>query len=343
MNTKQRLIFILIVSIVGIGTWAYMMTNKGSESTDDASFEAHIVSICPKVSGYVIESNIKDNLLVKTGDVLITIDPKDYDIRLHSALANLQSLQAKLQTATEELATTKISAPSNTDSAQSQVDAMKANWEKTNLNLKRMQQLDDSARTQQELDDAVTAEESAKALWEEAKARLEATRTAPLQIATAESKVNELKAQVREAEAKVAATEKDWTDTKILAPIDGKVTKRSVEIGSYVQPGQQLFELVETKPWIVANFKETQITKMQQGQRAEIDIDAYPHHPIKGHVDSFQAGTGSRFSTFPPENATGNFVKIVQRIPVKIILDEPLDPSWEIGPGMSVTATVFTK
>ena len=137
--------------------------------------------------------------------------------------------------------------------------------------------------------------------------------------------------------------ETDLANTKIIAPIDGRITKRSVEIGNYVQAGQQLGSQAGTELWVVANFKETQLERMRPGQTVDVRIDAFPNVKLRGKVDSFQAGTGSRFSLFPAENATGNFVKIVQRVPVKIVFDNPPDDTLHLGPGMSVVPTVYTE
>jgi membrane fusion protein (multidrug efflux system) len=150
-------------------------------------------------------------------------------------------------------------------------------------------------------------------------------------------------AQVRQAEADLAQAETDLANTKVIAAIDGRITKRSVEIGNYVQTGQQLATLVGTELWVVANFKETQLDHMRTGQPVSIRIDAFPSVKLSGKVDSFQAGTGSHFSLFPAENATGNFVKTVQRVPVKIVFDAPPDAALPLGPGMSVIPTVYTS
>ncbi len=196
------------------------------------------------------------------------------------------------------------------DQAAAALQAAQAGAANAAINLKRMQSMGNLARSRKDLDDATEAASSADA-------------------------------KVAVATAQLAQAEKDLADTKMLAPAAGMVTDRGVEQGSYVQPGQQLFSLVTPERWIVANFKETQIARMKPGQPVDIRLDAYSSHHYKGHVDSIQRGTGVRFSLFPPENATGNYVKIVQRVPVKIVFDEgQLPPDLVIGPGMSATPTV---
>ena len=173
-------------------------------------------------------------------------------------------------------------------------------------------------------------------------ADLHSANTAPSVISAAKNTSEQLQAQVKQAESDLAQAESDLANTKVIAPMDGRITKRSVEPGNYVQVGQQLTSLVGTDLWVTANFKEIQLTHMRVGQLVDIRIDAYPNIVLHGEVDSFQAGTGSYFSLFPAENATGNFVKIVQRIPVKIVFDNPPDAALSLGPGMSVTPIVYT-
>ena len=201
----------------------------------------------------------------------------------------------------------------------------------------------EGACSQQQWDQAVATEASLRAALEKSQADARSASTAPSVIATAQSTTEQLAAQVRQAEVELAQAEQDLANTKIIAPVDGRITKRSVELGNYVQAGQQLGSLVGTDLWVVANFKETQLKRMRPGQAAEIRIDAYPGVTLRGRVDSLQAGTGAHFSLFPAENATGNFVKVVQRVPVKIVLEAQPESSIHLGPGMSVEPTVFTE
>jgi membrane fusion protein (multidrug efflux system) len=223
------------------------------------------------------------------------------------------------------------------------VDAADANYQKAAEDLKRMQRLSDDARSRQELEQAVATEKTARSALEDAKARLRTSETAPRAIAAAQSDAEELAARVRQAEADLAQAQKDLDDTKILAPIDGRITHKGVERGDYVQAGQALGYLVGNDRWVIANFKETQLAHMQPGQKVDVHVDAFPGTRLEGTVDSIQSGTGVRFSAFPPENATGNFVKIIQRVPVKILLTTVPDATLPIGPGMSVVPTVYTR
>ena len=333
---------LLLVLVVLTGVGVYLYLHHGEESTDDAAIDGRVVTISPKVPGYVIALNIDDNQLVKEGDVLLEIDPKDYAIRVEKAKAALQAATAAASASVQSFETTSISAPSNLDAARAEVDAAQANWVKADAVLKRMQRLSNQARSQQELDQAVAAEKSAKSSLEDSQAKLRTAETAPKTIANAEASKDQLEAEVKQAQADLDQAEKDLNDTKIIAPMEGRITRRGVEKGDYVQAGQSLGSLVSTDMWVTANFKETQLEHMKPGQKADIRIDAYPGLKLEAKVDSIQSGTGGRFTAFPPENATGNFVKIVQRVPVKIVFDAKPDPSLALGLGMSVVPTVYT-
>ena len=278
MQKKQKII-VGVLGAVALALAINWLVGHGKESTDDANIEAHVIPIAPKVSGYITALNIKDNQHVKKGDVLVEIDPRDYQLRLDAAKALLASAQVSAQNAS--------------------------------VNAKRQIAIGKAAGTQKNIDDAVAAEATAKASMDNAKAQL-------------------------------AVAEKDLADSKITAPEDGIVTLRTAEQGGYVTTGQQLFTLVGDERWVVANFKEVQITEMLPGQKVVVKVDAYPKLEIEGKVDSIQSGTGARFSAFPSENATGNFVKIVQRVPVKIIFDTKIPDNVVLGAGLSVHATVYT-
>lgn len=327
-----------IVGIVGL----YLYAHRYEQSTDDAAIDGHTVTISPKVAGYVKTLNIDDNEMVKAGDVLLEIDDEDYVTRRDHAKASLEAAKAAAEAAENNLATTDVSAPSNLDAAKAQVESAQANWDKATSDLKRMQRLSNEARSQEQLEQAIANEKSTKSALEDAEAKLRSAETAPRVIAQAQANNDQLEAQVRQAEADLAQAEIDLANTKVIAPIDGRITKRSVEKGNYIQPGQALASLVGNDVWVVANFKETQLAHMRPGQPVTIKVDAYPGLILNGKVDSIQSGTGSFFSAFPPENATGNFVKIVQRVPVKITFDQPADASLTLGPGMSVIPTVDT-
>ena len=341
-KNKIRLIAAIII-LVSIGLAVYFITHMNQETTDDAQIESTVNSISPKVSGYIVNLPISDNQYVKAGEIIAQIDPTDYKIKVDRAQANLEAAQAKLEGSSSSLETTKISAPSNEDAATAEVAQASAAWDNANKLLKRIKSLSDEARSQQQLDAVIAQEKSARAALEAAKAKLRDAETAPHAVATAQANADELQAEVKRAEADLAQAQNDLNNTKIIAPIAGRVTNKGVQQGDYVQPGQQLFSLVGDDIYVVANFKETQLRDMRAGDRARIDIDAFPSLKLEGKVDSIQYGTGARFSAFPPENATGNFVKIVQRVPVKIVFAHPPKTELPLGPGISVVPIVYTK
>lgn len=343
MAKKKKHILGIVVLVLLLIAGVYWLIHRGQESTDDAQIDAQVVAMAPKVSGYIVALNVTDNQLVHAGDVIAQIDPRDYEIALERAQANLASAEAKLSSSGHNYASTKISAPLTISSARSQLDAAQAEWARTKSELSRMQKLGDAARSRQQLEIAVAAEKSARSNVDDAQARLKSAAVAPNTVASAAASVKDVEAMVATAQADVAQAQKNLDDTKIIAPIDGHVSERNVEVGAYVQPGQQLLSLVSNAYWVVANYKENQLVDMKPGQPVDITIDAYRDTTYQGKVDSIQRGTGARFSAFPAENATGNFVKIVQRVPVKIVFDQRPDEALAIGPGMSVVPVVHTR
>lgn len=333
--------FIAVVAVLAAGA-GYVYVHRFEESTDDAAISGHTVTLSPKVSGYVTTLNVDDNQQVKAGDVLLEIDPADYITKHDHAQAALDAAKAAALAGQNNADSTNVSAPSNLDAAGAQVAEAQAKWDKAVSDLKRMQRLSNEARSQEQLDLAISTEKATHSSLDDAQAKLRSAQTAPKTMAQAQNNSDNLAAQVKEAEATLAQTEIDLANTKIIAPIDGRITKRSVERGNYVQPGQALATLVGKDLWVTANFKETQLRDMRPGQPVTIEMDAYPNVTLTGKVDSIQSGTGAYFSAFPPENATGNFVKIVQRVPVKILFDQAPDAVLSIGPGMSVIPTVDT-
>lgn len=343
LTAKSMTVFSVILAAV-IGAGAYYYVHRSEVSTDDAAIDGRTVVLSPKVQGYVKALHVQDNQLVKANDVLLEIDPTDYIIRRNRAKAALAAAQAAANASHSNLETTTVSAPSNIDAAQAQLASAEATWEKSSSDRQRMEILFSfGACSRQQLDQAIATERSDRSTLDKLRAELRSANTAPSVIAAAKNTSDQLQAQVKQAEADLEQTENDLANTKIIAPMDGRITKRSVEIGNYVQAGQQLSSLVGTELWVVANFKETQLEYMRPGQPVDIRIDAFPNVKLHGKVDSMQSGTGSHFSLFPAENATGNFVKIVQRIPVKIVFDSALDDTLHLGPGMSVIPTVYTE
>lgn len=340
--SRRQLVILSIIAVFVIAL-LYIIYYYGQETTDDASIDANVVAISAKVSGYIKKIYVTDNQLVKAGDIILEIEATDYEVIKSKAEASLKSANAKLQAAVQNLETIKISAPSNLESAESQLKIAVSEWEKSAADLKRFLSLNDSALSKQQLDEVVALEKAAASRVDDAKARLKTAQTVEQTIAIAQYSVTQLAAEVERIESELAEAKNNLSYTKVFAPFHGKITKRGIENGSYVQPGQQLLSVVSQNFWVVANFKENQIVKMKPGQKVDITIDAYPDKKFKGVVDSIQSGTGARFSIFPPENATGNFVKIVQRVPVKIMFNPTPDPSLSLGPGMSVIPVVHVR
>jgi membrane fusion protein (multidrug efflux system) len=342
-SINKQSIIITVVCGLALTFGIYLWVERNVESTDDASIEADVVSISPKLSGYIQSVKVDDNQLVKKGDILIIIDPRDYKNASDQAKANYLLAKAAFDSSIQSLESTQVTAPSNLDSAQAQVEAAKSKWIKASADLQRISGLDDRVRTKQQMDEVISAERTAKSDLDDTLAKLKSAQTAPKTVEIAEAKVREAQAALEKAGADLAQAELDMENTKLVAPFDGKITQNNAEVGQFVQPGQKIFALVNQDFWVIANFKETQLTKMRPGQKAKIVIDAFPDKSYRGKVDSIQSGTGSYYSLFPPENATGNFVKVVQRVPVKITFEEKPDPAFAIGPGMSVVPTVYTK
>lgn len=342
VSSKRKFIILILLVLVGAGVAFTMILSAGKEKTDDAQLEADIATISPRVAGYVKVLNVADNQVVKAGDVILEIDPTDYQLALDAANASLDAAKARAAGSVQNYESTRVSAPSGQLAAEAQVNQAEATHNNAAKALNRVRSLSELARSKQQLDDAIAEEANTLAVLNDAKARLETAKTAPQTIAAAQSATDENSALVKQAEADVAQAAKNLADTKIVAPFDGRITSRGVVTGNYIQPGQNLMSVVGNKFWVIANFKETQLADMKAGQPVDIEVDAYPDLKLTGKVDSVQSGTGARFSAFPPQNATGNFVKIVQRVPVKITIDNQTSDTFVLGSGLSVVPTVHT-
>ena len=317
------------------------------ESTDDAFVEGHVVSIAPRISGQVLAVHVLDNQLVHSNDLLVEIDPADYAVKLgqKQTAAESQNANYKVVLAAFEMMRTKVAtAEAAVRKAQADAEASAARASRAAADFERSRELQtNNIVSQQEFDAVQAANVSAQADLNSARANAseQASKVdeAGAQLAAAEAAVSMALSQWNEAQTNVAAARLDFSYTKIFAPSDGRVTRKSVEAGDYVQVGQTLLSIVPNEVWVVANFKESQLKHMKPGQPALVEIDALGK-TLRAHVDSVQAGSGARFSLLPPENATGNYVKVVQRVPVKIVFDEPLPAGHVIGPGLSVTPDV---
>jgi membrane fusion protein (multidrug efflux system) len=302
--------------------------------TDDASFQADTVSIVPKVAAYVTALHVTDNSAFSAGELLVELDPRDFQAAADIAAGNLQSAEAAQTVAQAQLDDQNqviASDAANVEGdrgmlafASQQLDRFTQLAKDGNGTIERAQQAQSDITQQQ-------------AVLQRDTATLAAARG---QIDVLHGQVEVAKANVAQAQAALAQANLNLSYTRIYAPTAGTVASRSVQVGNFVQPGQMLFSAVPNQIYVFANFKETQLTRMQVGQPVTIDVDAFPDRALHGHVDSFQRGTGSNFALLPPENATGNFVKIVQRVPVKILFDDADRYPHLLGPGMSVEATV---
>jgi membrane fusion protein (multidrug efflux system) len=307
------------------------------ESTDDAYIEGQVVTISPQVSALVKSVAVDDNTQVQKGQLLVQLDPTDYEVALEQAQATQAAMEGKLQQAKSEI----DSARASRDEAQAEVEVAKANAANAAADYKRFLELSSrspQAVSRQQMDSAADAQQSNDAQVKQMQAKAIA---ADAEIATKQATAIAAEGDLKKAIADVHKAQVNLGYCTILAPESGKVTRKNVEPGTYVQTGEQLFAIVPSKVWVIANFKETQLDRMRLGQSVSIKVDAYPDMDLHGRVDSIQSGTGSRFSMLPAENATGNYVKVVQRVPVKILLDGTNDDvNHLLTPGMSVLPEV---
>jgi membrane fusion protein (multidrug efflux system) len=335
----------MVVVAVGLvaGGIYYWLSTRNIESTDDAYTDGRAITISPHVSGYVVSLDVNDNQFVRRGDPLIHIDQRDYQAALESAQGQLAAAQGQLAASQRVFQIAKVNFPARLAQAQAQLKDAQANLFKAQTDERRQQSLPRAATTGQSVDYATAALRSAEAQVASAQAAvLEATPVQP-NIEQSGAQVKQIAGTLTQADAAVKTAQLNLEWCIVRAPQDGWITKRNVEVGNYVQQGAQIFSIVSPDEWITANFKENQLNRMRPGQPVTISVDAYPALALKGHVDSVQLGSGSKFTAFPPENATGNFVKIVQRVPVKIIIDSGLDPNLPLALGISVEPTVTVQ
>jgi membrane fusion protein (multidrug efflux system) len=315
----------------------WFISNFGYETTDDATIEGHVIQVSPKISAHVRAVHFDDNYQVKRGDLLIELDSRDNEVSLASALANLASAQSKL---TEVEAQHNV-AQAGLGQAKADLASAQATAENAAADLQRNQRLYQTHVIDRREYDASVAQAKSAASNVESATKKVASQEAQVHLTSAENVTAAAEEKLAEAQLRQAQLQLSYT--KIFAPFDGRVTRKSIEPGDYVQPGQTLFSLVPSDVWVIANFKETQLKQMRAGQSVSVRVDAIPGRGFRAHIESFQAGTGGRFTLLPPENATGNFVKVVQRVPVKIVFDEPpanLDRLW---PGESVEPKVNVR
>lgn len=306
---KKRVIVPAITALVLLILGTIVSINSVfNKSTDDAFVEGHIITIAPRVSGPVEHLYIEDNQEVKKGMLLLEIDPKDYETKLKQSRAKLDEARAAL-----------INADNQVQKSFSELDFAKSEYTRySKMYEKGIASTQDYDASRTKLTSAQSVNNSSKA------------------------KYDEIIATIKKLEAEVEEDELNLSYTKIYAPEDGKITHRTVEQGNYVQIAQPMFAIAQDDVWVVANFKETQVANMKKGQPVKIKIDAYGRKKFNGVVDSLQMASGAKASLFPPENAVGSYVKIVQRIPVKITFTDDIT-GYNIIPGMSVVPTVKVK
>ncbi len=340
-------ILLVLFTIAGL---IWFQHSKSYESTNDAFIDTHTVSIAPQVAGQVLQVPVNDNQLVNAGDLLVQIDPSTLNARLAQAKATVALNQSKLQVAQVELtnAFSQLNSAHAVEAqAQAQATAVEAESKRAEEDVARGRQLrTNNVISPEEFDHLVATARTANANFAAAKKQVAAQHSrlseATNLVSSARAQIVAAQAQIQQAQADVESARLDVEKTIIVAPMAGRVTKKAIERGAFVAIGQSMMAIVPEQLWVSANFKETQLRYMRPGQHVQIKIDAFPKTNYAAHVDSIQAGSGSFFSLLPPENAVGNYVKVVQRVPVKIVFDS-LDPGQLLGPGMSVVPTVNVR
>lgn len=338
-KTKRRPLMCALMGAAAVAATAagvsYYFHSLSFESTDDAFVEGHIVPVSSRVAGHVTKIHVEDNQLVEKGDLLAEIDPSDFETRLAAGEAALRAAQATSQARLTAVA----AAQAEMEQSKADLTAAEAREDRAKAHLKRVESLVPlRAASQESLEEAVAAAHVAHADARAVKERISAKQSA---ITQAKSAAQAAESAVHQAEAELKQARLNHSYTKIYAPTSGHITRKSTEAGAFVQVGQPLLALVDPDVWVIANFKETQLGKMRPGQPVTVVVDTHPDVKFAAHIDSIQRGSGARFSLLPPENATGNYVKVVQRVPVKIVFDDLKQiERYGLGPGMSVVPTV---
>ena len=398
---RKRVMAAIAAVVVLAVVLVFWLRSRGHEATDDAQVDGRITQIAAKVGGPVLKVNVDNNNAIGAGTVLVQIDPRDYEVAVEKAKAELADAQANAAAATTNVPISRIEttagvntasggvqqaeagvtgaereiqvAQANVVSAQARQREKEAAATKAARDVERFRGLVQKDEiSQQQFDAAVAAADAARASADAAKseviaaqgsitvaeqraqqargaaaqarAGLATAQTAPQQLQVTQARAAAAQARVAQAHAALKQAQLNLEYTAIKVPGAGIVSRKAVEPGQIVQPGQPLMAIVDLeKIWITANFKETQLKSMRPGQKATVEVDALGGREFEGHIDSIAAATGAKFSLLPPENATGNFVKVVQRIPVKIYLEAGQDPDHRLRPGMSVTPTVYVR
>ncbi len=327
---------VVLIAVIVVGT-IFLIDSRHHETTDDAFIDGTASQIAAQAGGRVTHLYVNDNQVVHRGDPLVDIDAADVRAKVDQAKAGVLTAQSQAQQALAQVEGQKANA------AQAAATARQAEAENTNAqqDLARFKGVDPDAVSRQQYDQAVAQARAARAKLDAAHAT---EGTAQAQVKAAQANVAVAQAQVVTAQADLETADNQLGYTHVLAPIDGRVTKRSVDVGNVIAVGQPILAIVSNDLWVTANYKETQLKKMRVGQAATLEIDAVPDVKFAAHVQSFQRAAGSYFSALPSENATGNYVKVTQRVPVKIVFDHPEElEKYNVGPGMSVKPRVSVE
>ena len=349
---SKAFIIVLLLLVAGggwFGTTKYIH-GKHHEETDDAQVEANISPVIPRVPGYVKEVRVKDNQIVKRGDTLLLLDDRDLVLKVKEAEAALATAEINLSAAK---ATTNASR-ANISSSQAGISTVDAQIEAAKVNVWRATQdyeryanlIKDHSVTQQQYEQALaakqTAERQLQVLAQQKNQVAQQTNAVSSQSSATSSQIGVAAAIIKQRQVEVDNAKLNLSYATVVAPASGMVSKVNVHEGQFLQAGQSLFSIVlDEELWVIANFKETQFEKMRVGQKVTVHADAFPGHPFEATLSSFSPATGSRFALLPPDNASGNFVKVVQRLPVKIEFNQPSDSLVnQLKPGMNVTVDV---
>jgi membrane fusion protein (multidrug efflux system) len=338
MSLRNWLLLAALAAGIGVGvpTWWKLHTH---ESTDDAQLEGHILSVMPRVGGYVDRIYVVDEQAVKAGDTLFTLDRRELEIKARQAEADLLAAMAAAKGGVAGAGAR--SAESQKTTAKANLEAARANLDKATKDLDRVRDLmrqDIASKSQ--LEAAEAAHQAAQAAFA---ASSEQERGSAFTIEGANAQVRAADARLAEAQAALDAARLQLSYSAVTAAVSGHIAKKNLEPGQLVPPGQPVMSIVDAEPlWVVANFKETQLRNVREGEPVQIDVDAFPDRPLHGEVASIQYATGARFSLLPPDNASGNFTKVVQRVPVKIRFTEGTDLA-SLRPGMSVSVSVAVR
>ncbi|MBW4360724.1 HlyD family secretion protein [Flavobacterium taihuense] len=355
-KTNAKFIIILLVLILAGGTYGISkyIHSQGHEETDDAQIEKNMNPIIPRVSGYISKVYVKDNDYVKKGDTLFTIDKRDYQLKIEEASAAFIAAEGGFEVAKEDIGSSLASiavSDANVQSAGGNIETAKIRLGRATSDYVRYENLyKNHSITKQQYEQALAAKQEAESqvriLQQQEKASAFQKTVIEAKSRVSNKQTDVAAANIKKAKALLEVAQLNLTYTVVTAAIDGQVSKIDIQPGQLVQQGQSLFYIINNnEAWVVANFKETQLNKMVIGQKVTVKVDAYPDYDFEGTLTSFSPATGSRFSLLPPDNATGNFVKTIQRLPVKISLNASNDPEKIklLRPGMNADVDVHLK